>query len=53
MKTYTRSEFISVAEAMLAEFEQDHEGHTGVSDTDRMPLIRWWEEIRNLIENTS
>ena len=53
MKVYTRSEAISILEAALSEFENDHEEYTGITDTERMPLINWWGEIRNLIENSS
>ena len=53
MKTVTRKEFLKAVDSILDDFENDHEEHTGYDDQHEMPMIRWWEEIRNAIENTS
>lgn len=52
-KLYTRGEAVSILEALLAEFIDDHEEYTGISDSERMILKDWWQEIMNLLENTS
>ncbi len=49
---YNRGTFCCVLEALVAEFENDHEEHTGVSDTDRMTFHQWVQELMNLYENT-
>ncbi len=47
-----RSLFCTVLEALIAEFENDHEEFTGVTENEEGPFEYWMQELNNLYENT-
>jgi hypothetical protein len=47
-----RDAFVSIMRSLLAEFAEDHEEHTGVTEKEMHPFDFWIGEISNLAENT-
>lgn len=48
----TRARFLNRVSNLLAHFEEDHEEHTGITDTDEMTFLDWLLEINAAHDNS-
>lgn len=47
-----RSEFVKMVRELVDELEEDHEEHTGITETESLDFSAWLNEIESLYTNT-